>query len=595
MGIQPPFLYGPVKTDWSYDPKAVSRASLSPPAPRPKRPDGPLVNFNAHPDSYLIVPYGNVDSKPMDPSIKNKVKWTRKVTLILRCFQVLAAVGLLIMSILITGLDIVSGWIMKLAVRYFENVLYNQPTDMFQPAIAIFHTVYGVYHLVRRSGGRSPGSSASYMLFASLIDISIVPFYVYISLAAKTKQTTWTTSLSDKALLTIFTDIIFYSAIVGGGFHLISSVMSIYLAITFRKITKLPPDMNPLEDNLTSRHKRNESSISTFTTITSPSEKRLSRGSNLEDKRRSGAPYEDLDRPPTIPFLHTRTNSNESFQTNQSSPRNSRTGSPARYNAYKPDQSPRHSVPDFKPASVVSSPKRASHYSYTSVPASDLSFHTAQESTDKTDPNAGGINWFTNDSLGRKGNRSSAPNSRPHSPQKSTTSIKSSNHPQLDPSTIDDYEDNFHLPNPLMENPPTPRHNFPSSSSKYSSQAPSTTTPDTTEHSSSTDISDEPSWPLPLCSPEIRELTPKPLRTRDSGSGDSFKSKYYGDLKPATPPVMVGGDGPWRQVSSGTDFVGERGSYRRDVSGKIAEEGRGSGGGGAWGARLRNISGLQIL
>ncbi|RAL66590.1 hypothetical protein DID88_006280 [Monilinia fructigena] len=167
MGIQPPFLYDPVKTDWSFDPKAVSRASLSPPAPRPKRPDGPLVNFNAHPDSYFVVPSGNVDSKTMDPSIKNRVKWTRKATLALRCFQLLAAVGLLTISILITGLDIISGWIMKLA-----------------PAIAIMHTTYGVLHLARR-----PDATA------------------------------------------------------GGGLHLISFALSLYLALTFRKINQLPPDM----------------------------------------------------------------------------------------------------------------------------------------------------------------------------------------------------------------------------------------------------------------------------------------------------------------------------------------------------------------
>ncbi|QSZ32775.1 hypothetical protein DSL72_002354 [Monilinia vaccinii-corymbosi] len=570
MGIQPPFLYEPVKIDWSFDPKAVSRASLSPPAPRPKRPDGPLVSFNAHPDSYLVVPHGNVDSKPMDPSVKKTVTWTRKVTLALRCFQVLVALGLLTMSILIMGLDIISGWIMKLA-----------------PAIAILHAVYGVLHLARRPGGRAPGSSASYMLFASFIDITIAPFYAYISLAAKTKQTTWATLFSDQALLTIFTDILFYAATVGSVLHLISLGVSLYLAVTFHKINKLPPDMNPLEDNLTSRHKRNKSSISTFTTIGSPSEKRFSRGSNLEDKRRSEAAYEDLDRPPAIPFFQTRTNSSESFKTNQSSPRTSRTGSPARYNAYKPDQSSRHSVTDFKPApSVSSSPKRDPHHAYTSVPASDLSLHNAEEFTSKSN-NSGGIAWFSNDSLSKKGNGSGAPNSRPHSPQ------KSSYHPlPLDPSTIDDYEVEFRLPNPLMENPPTPRHNFPSSPSKCSSQAPSAIAPGNDEYSPSADITDESSWPLPLGSPEIRELTPKPLRTRDSDSDDSFKSKYYGDLKPGTPPVMVGGDNIGRQVSSGTDFLNQRGIYRRDISGKMAEEGRG---GGAWGKRLRNTSGLQVM
>lgn len=32
-----------------FDPKAVSRASLTPKAPRPKQ-DGPLVSFNQHPE-----------------------------------------------------------------------------------------------------------------------------------------------------------------------------------------------------------------------------------------------------------------------------------------------------------------------------------------------------------------------------------------------------------------------------------------------------------------------------------------------------------------------------------------------------------------
>ena len=54
---------------------------------------------------------------------------------------------------------------------------------------------------------------------------------------------------------------------------------------------------------------------------------------------------------------------------------------------------------------------------------------------------------------------------------------------------------------------------------------------------------------------------------------------------------MVGNN---RQVSSGTDFV-NKGSFklmgRRDVSGKIAEEGRGGAGNG-WGTRFRKISGL---
>jgi hypothetical protein len=54
----------------------------------------------------------------------------------------------------------------------------------------------------------------------------------------------------------------------------------------------------------------------------------------------------------------------------------------------------------------------------------------------------------------------------------------------------------------------------------------------------------------------------------------SFYSKPYGELKPATPPIMVGTN---RQVSSGNDYdlSSANTAYgRRNISGKTAEEGR---------------------
>lgn len=67
---------------------------------------------------------------------------------------------------------------------------------------------------------------------------------------------------------------------------------------------------------------------------------------------------------------------------------------------------------------------------------------------------------------------------------------------------------------------------------------------------------------------------------------NNFKAKYYGDLKPATPPVMVG-TGNNRQASSGNDFLNQKGKFRpRDASGKIAEEGL-----GGWGTRFRKVTG----
>lgn len=89
-----------------------------------------------------------------------------------------------------------------------------------------------------------------------------------------------------------------------------------------------------------------------------------------------------------------------------------------------------------------------------------------------------------------------------------------------------------------------------------------------------------------------RELTPAPLNSRPSSIASSIalKARRYGDLKPGTPPIMVGGNN--RQVSSGNDWkggdLGVGGSRKREVSGKIAEEGRG------FGARFRRISGMGL-
>jgi hypothetical protein len=56
-GVEPPFLYdhpsrysfnGP--TEKGFNPKAATVASWTPPVPKPKK-DGPLIEFNKHPDS----------------------------------------------------------------------------------------------------------------------------------------------------------------------------------------------------------------------------------------------------------------------------------------------------------------------------------------------------------------------------------------------------------------------------------------------------------------------------------------------------------------------------------------------------------------
>ena len=106
------------------------------------------------------------------------------------------------------------------------------------------------------------------------------------------------------------------------GLHLISLFLDFYLLIIFRKITKMPPDMNPLEDNLTSRrkskHKHKNSSISAITHLTGDGEKRFSAQSTVAGDRFSQADpllAKDIPSPNKnqVAFMHTRTNSDMTY------------------------------------------------------------------------------------------------------------------------------------------------------------------------------------------------------------------------------------------------------------------------------------------
>ncbi|KAH7384886.1 hypothetical protein BKA64DRAFT_748368 [Cadophora sp. MPI-SDFR-AT-0126] len=597
-GVQPPFLYDPIKTEGprspyrEFDPKAVTRASYTPKPPRPKH-EGPLVNFNQHPDSYLILPYGSSTATPMNPSVKKWIKWMRIIQLVLRCFELIAALGLLVLMILIKGVDASTGWVMRIV-----------------PGIAILHTIYGIYHLGRKPSGRTPASSASYMLFASFFDVSIAPFYAFSALVAMTRQAGWKTILSDPTLISVFSKCVFYLAAVGGGLHLISLGISVYLAVTFRKITKLPPDMNPLEDNLTTRHKRNKSSVSTAIS-SNYSEKRISLP--LESNRASGAAYEDLSRPPTIPFFHTRTQSTTSFSTYKSTPppsRDSRIDLPSRQYQAIPsnrsslttDQLKRNSGSSFPNQNQnqytppPSPPKRAP-YTY-EIPQSDTS--SLRTTTTR---NVGAVNepWFANDSIGKARTRSSPAKKAQYQPLPQR-------HDSEEDVSIDvatDYSSSYDHPNPLEANPPTPRHlttfnireNTNSPLSEISSNGNGHRyTRSRVDRGSGGGVS----MGMGNGSGDIADITSPELerakeRERDLVQKDiAFKAKQYGELKPGTPPIMIGGSN--RQVSSGNDF-GNKGGFRildrRDVSGKIAEEGRGGNDGGkGWGTRFRKVSGL---
>jgi hypothetical protein len=119
MGRWQPYIYGPEDRDLmdDFNPRAITMASRQPPSPPKQKPDGPLLDFNKHPDSYLVMPYGNTDIEPMNPRTKLYVKIARGLQLFLRLCTLLGAVGLLLCTIFIRGTQDTEGWLMRIPVR----------------------------------------------------------------------------------------------------------------------------------------------------------------------------------------------------------------------------------------------------------------------------------------------------------------------------------------------------------------------------------------------------------------------------------------------------------------------------------------------
>lgn len=152
------------------------------------------------------------------------------------------------------------------------------------------------------------------------MDAGLVPFYTFTSLISYRSFHDglygWETLFNDANLQTYIVKSLFYGSACVGGLHLISFVISIYLAVVFRKIMKLPPDMNPLEDNLTARPSTRRSKLSK----SEISNKKHMSTSTIDSAYFSVKSHLDetaSDIPQPIPFMHTR---QQSFVSSPSSP-----------------------------------------------------------------------------------------------------------------------------------------------------------------------------------------------------------------------------------------------------------------------------------
>ena len=124
-----------------------------------------------------------------------------------------------------------------------------------QPAIAIVHVLYGIYHLSGTYRMRTPASAKSYHLFASVVDLAIITFYIFIAILAWRQHSAgidnmdWRTVFNDNNTTEKLVLGVFLLAVSAGGLTLVTVLLNIYLIHAFRKLQSLPADGNPYFDD----------------------------------------------------------------------------------------------------------------------------------------------------------------------------------------------------------------------------------------------------------------------------------------------------------------------------------------------------------
>ncbi|KAF2708680.1 hypothetical protein K504DRAFT_380404 [Pleomassaria siparia CBS 279.74] len=664
MGRWQPYLYSAPQREsfmdvpQQFNPKAITIASRQPPPPSPtKKAQGPLMNFNQHPDGYLVLPYGKTDAKPMNPKTEVMIKTARWIQLSFRVVTLLGAVGVLLCGIFIKGTQATEGYVMRIA-----------------PGVDLVTNLYAIYHLLRAAKSRPAGSSASYHFFALVTDAGLIPFYVFITLLAKRNSDMkagtdgrWRTFFptDDEADKVLETEWLTATAV--AGLHIISLVLDLYLVLIFRKIARLPPDMNPLEDNLTSRrktkHKYKNSSMSAMSAMSAmqpltADDKRFSAQSGattmIESRNSRMDPLmagKDIPAPDEskLAFMHTRNKSDTVYSPH--TPRSahqsrqalySQSGSAAqsrrdlhtRDDLHRKDDADEHETLAQRKAFLAQKAiKRSSRPN--SMVSSKQNFYTPPSTADDQDAsgdlslhNSHSDNWFVYDKdagppLHRK-DYSVAKQLFSKSPSKGYNSVAMSE----DVFSDDDELEPPIMPQPLRMNPPTPlRMNPPtpppgksfrktpppplqrpvtstsmSTTSTYSQSPSRTGTPKTryygdlkaaTQGVKSGGFSASNSPSTSPTKPSTPNHLPSSARQYTTNSPSAAKNSYksytsikrtgeiaYTPVKDHSPRVVSRSGVDYQGSGSNNnnydyDDVSDLGSGRRDVSGKIAEEGRG--------------------
>lgn len=376
------------------------------------------------------------------------------------------------------------------------------------------------------------------MIFAAILDAGLIPFFVFSAIMSRTQYTNsgeaqdqWQTLFNsdDARFKIIFSNFLF--SVVDGSLHMISLILSLYLAIIFRQISKLPPDMNPLEDNLTSRHKRNKSSL--VDNRTSQQTTNATMTTNRNSKAEDGL----ISPPRTVPFLQTRADTLTNLANipyPDSIPRASRVDLP--YPLYDEPLSKRSSIADIdlppsrtRPTSstYTDETRPETRPDSTRPPSTNRSRSTAPSIPDDTE------NWTSHPS-----------------PPHSFVEFKHLRNPtyQPIPQTLPYDAEELITPRPLEMNPPTPPNNY---------------------------------SPRRGADPSSRVLVSGTGNVMGFGIGIGDQRSRYdglGNGKTRGGERVVSRTGAEVGVKLGP-AVGIGRTFRaREVSGKVAEEGRGHGG-----------------
>lgn len=203
---------------------------------------------------------------------------------------------------------------------------------------------------MRPAKARTPANQAAYHTWALVMDVALLPLYIYLLLASYNNYglppnkvaasgqqigDRWTSFFGVPSTTSTLMIVTYAGAAALAGLHLISCAFDLALIILFRKISALPPDMNPLEDNLTSRgprvggnsknkhkYKTSEITLASESCLTDAEKKRMAHISgstlNLPDPRLSRTSLANkstvsVDDHRSVPFTHSRNDSAQTY------------------------------------------------------------------------------------------------------------------------------------------------------------------------------------------------------------------------------------------------------------------------------------------